>query len=209
MNTDLGTIIHSLLYQNEKNDQMIVGIAGGSGSGKTTVAKAIENRLNKLKVEYVCLDRFFLPIDEMPTYYSRYLDKAQPNFNRPDSIDSSSMIDYCRKIAGFNVVILDGHFALYWKEMRDLMHLKCFITAEVEEMLERRTIRNLKANYGGDRDNILNYNRECVLPMYNSHIYPTMKYADILIPNSGSDNRERDSIIDVLCRELQCTKRIK
>jgi uridine kinase len=83
--------------------------------------------------------------------------------------------------------------------MRDLMDIKCFITIAVQEMLERRTVRNLAANYGGDRDNILNYNKECVLPMYNEYILPTKQYADVLIPNSSTDTRERDTNVELLC----------
>jgi uridine kinase len=203
MNSSVKSTVQSLFSKKTKNDQIVLGIAGGSGCGKSTIAKAIVKRLNEIRVHHVGLDRFFLPVDEMPKYYSHYLGQEQPNFNRPESLDFASMIDFCRQISGFDLVILEGHFALYRQEMRDLMDIKCFVTIALQEMLERRTRRNLAANYGGDRDNILNYNRECVVPMYHEYILPTKQYADVLIPNSNTDTRERDATVELLCLAIQ------
>jgi uridine kinase len=205
MTLEVDGIIQGLLGQ-KKNEQIVLGIAGGSGSGKSMIAKMMMGRLSEIKAEHICLDRFFLPVDDMPKYYSHYLNEEQPNFNRPDSIDFTRMINYCQSITGLDLVILEGHFALYREEIRNLMDIKTFVTIDIHEMLERRTRRNLEANYGGDRDNILNYNRECVLPMYYEHIIPTQKYADVLIPNSNADTCERDAIIELLCKTILITK---
>jgi len=199
MNSSIKATVQSLLSKRTKKGQIVLGIAGGSGCGKSTIAKTIMERLNEISVNHVGLDRFFIPVDEMPKYYSHYLGQEQPNFNRPEALDFASMIDFCRNISGFDLVILEGHFALYRQEMRDLMDIKCYVTIDVQEMLERRTVRNLAANYGGDRDNILNYNKECVLPMYYEYILPTKQYADLLIPNSSGDTRERDAHVESLC----------
>ena len=209
MNPNIESKIQSLLCKKRHGDQIVLGIAGGSGCGKSTISKAIASKLGASSIQVKCigLDRFFLPINEMPKYYSHYLDKKEPNFNRPDSIDFDSMIDFCRNLTEFDFVILEGHFALYRQEIRDLMDIKCFIAIDVEEMLSRRTVRNLEANYGGDKENILNYNKECVLPMYNEHILPTKKYADLLIPNSTSDANEKEIIIELLCKKILITNR--
>ena len=185
------------------NDAVILGIAGGSGAGKSTISQIIESELGALKVERICLDSFFLPFNKMPTYYSDYLGKEQPNFNRPDSIDFEGMIEFCQEAQTvFNLIILDGHLTLHHEEMRNLMHIKCFVTVDIEEMLERRTTRNLDANYGGSKHDILHYNKECVLPMYYQYILPTKKYADIRIPNSSKEHLERDVVIKQLCRDI-------
>lgn len=186
----------------DKHSAVVIGISGGSGSGKSTVAKSIESKISTIDVVSICLDRFFVPVDEIPKYYSHYLGKEQPNFNRPESLDFVGMIEFCRGLSGFDLVILEGHFALYRQGMRDLMDIKCFITIDIEEMLHRRTVRNVAENYGGGKENILNYNRECVLPMYDEYILPTKAFADVLIPNSSADTCERDGILESLCQRI-------
>ena len=104
--------------------------------------------------------------------------------------------------SGVLCIIFDGHFALSYAETRALMDIKCFVAIDIEEMLERRTTRNLAAGYGGDRENILAYNRECVVPRHEQFIQPTQRHADILIPNSLSDTPERDALIGMLCRKI-------
>jgi uridine kinase len=146
-------------------------------------------------------------MENMPRYYSPYLDKEQPNFNRPEALDFDTMVRSCRAIAGFDLVILEGHFALHHEKMRNLMDIRIFVTIDVNEMLERRTQRNLAANYGGDRDNILHYNQECVLPMYHEHVLPTQRHAHLLIPNGRTDAGRRDAIIEALCEQILLAER--
>ncbi len=112
------------------------------------------------------------------------------------------MIAYCREIKHSGVVIFDGHFALYYPEMRELMDIKCYVHVDLEETLERRTVRNLSAGYGGSRENILAYNRECVVPRHKQFIQPASGFADILIRNNKSDIPERDALLNALCRKI-------
>ena len=153
-------------------------------------------------VDLVALDRFFKPVDELPKYYSQYHQGEQPDFNTPDSLIVEDMIAHCRQNFGTEVLILEGHFALYYPEMRGLMDIKCFVSCDLTEMLERRTTRNLAAGYGGDRENILAYNRECVVPRYEQFIKPTIKFADIVIANNRRDVRKRDTLINILCQKI-------
>jgi uridine kinase len=139
---------------------------------------------------------------EMPPYFSKYLGKDQPNFNHPEAIDFQRMLAFCRALDGNDLQILEGHFALYSGKLRELMDIKCFITIDLDEMLERRTIRNLKNHYGGNEANIRHYNMECVVPMYKEYILPCQDYADILIPNSSTDTAARDLVIEVLCASI-------
>ncbi len=187
---------------------MMIGVAGGSGAGKTTISAILQEEMSPLKIERICLDRFFLAVDKLPTYYSNHLGQEQPNFNRPDSLDFEAVINCCQQSrSNCELIILDGHFALYREELRRLMHVKCFVVAGIQEMMERRTVRNLKAHYGGDRDNIFHYNRECVIPMYYEHILPTQKYADVLIPNGSAQGTRRAKAIRRLCEEILVLKK--
>lgn len=193
--------IADLLSRNGDN-QVVMGLTGGSGSGKTTISEIIKRKLSDFHVNIVHLDQFFYPVDEMPKYFSKYLGKSQPNFNRPEAINFQSMVAFCSTLPKFDLHIFDGHFALYNPLMRALMDVKCFITIDIHEMLDRRTIRNLKNSYGGDEANIRNYNMECVVPMYQQYILPCKEHADVIIPNSSVDIAERDQIIEMLCTSI-------
>jgi|GEM_PF-2415185 len=82
------------------------------------------------------------------------------------------MVAHCRQYPQAQVHLLDEHFSLCYPALRELMDLRLFVSAELEEMLARRTEHNLAADYGGTREQILAYNRECVVPGYLGHIEP-------------------------------------
>jgi uridine kinase len=194
--------ISKLLEKKNSADRIIIGIAGGSGSGKSTVSDLIKKGLHPHPAELVALDRFFKPVEELPTYWSAYHGSDRPNFNRPDSLKVDEMVSFCRKMSGHKIFLLEGHFALYYPGMRELMDIKCFVDIDIAEMLRRRTERNIANNYGGGPEEIFHYNKECVVPEYHSHILPTRAHADILIPNDTASRAERDAIIDALCASV-------
>jgi uridine kinase len=192
----------TLLGDKTPGSQIIIGIAGGSGSGKSTVAEKIKAGLPGLAVERVALDRFFKPEDEMPRYWSDYHHCERPHYNHPDSLKVDEMVAFCEQISGFDVVLLDGHFCLYYPAMRRLMDVKCFVDVDLDEMLERRMLRNLADGYGGSAEVIWHYNQECVGPEYVRYLLPTRAYADIVIPNQASLAPERDAILRALCEAI-------
>jgi uridine kinase len=193
----------ALLRHKTPGSQIIIGLAGGSGSGKSTVAAKIKAGLPGHKVEIFALDHFFKPEEDMPKYWSNYHGCARPHYNHPDSLKVDEMVAFCQQISGFDVALLDGHFCLYYPAMRQLMDVKCFVDVEVEEMLERRLRRNLAEGYGGGEEVIRHYNRECVGPEYIKYLLPTREFADIVIPNQGKKAAEQDAILRELCAGVQ------
>jgi uridine kinase len=193
----------ALLRDKTPGSQIIIGLAGGSGSGKSTVAALIKAGLPGLNVAVFALDHFFKPEDEMPKYWSDYHGCARPHYNHPDSLKVDEMVAFCQHISGFEVALLDGHFCLYYPAMRQLMDVKCFVDVDLDEMLERRTARNLAGGYGGGEEVIRHYNRECVGPEYIKYLLPTREYADIVIPNQDARIGERDAILRKLCEAIQ------
>jgi len=180
-----------------------MGVAGGSGSGKSTICRIIAEHLSPCSVEIVNLDRFFKPEKLMPTYYSNHHQEFRPDFNTPDSLFVDDMLAFCRQEFTSDVVIFDGHFALYYPELRDLMAIKLFIDIDLDEMLNRRTSRNLSIGYGGDQETILAYNLECVVPRHTQYIFPTKQYADFIISNRGIDADLRDRQISIICGTIR------
>jgi len=202
LNTALQQTLTGLLHHKPPSDPIRIGIAGGSGSGKTTVAERIKAGLLSCSVAIIGLDRFFKPEAELPRYWSDYHQAEHPNYNHPDSLDVASMLAYCSNLSGFNVILFDGHFALYYPQMRALMDIKCFVEINLAEMLARRTRRNLAANYGGSAENIWHYNRECVAPQYIRYLLPTRACADIVIPNNPDSAAEQHAILQSLCQAI-------
>jgi uridine kinase len=205
VNTTIQQTLADLLRHKSPADPVRNGIAGGSGSGKTTVAERIKAGLGSCSVEMIGLDRFFKPEAELPRYWSAYHQQERPDFNRPDSLRVNDMLASCASLSGFNVILFDGHFALYYPQMRELMDIKCFVEIDLAEMLERRTQRNLSVGYGGSAEEIWHYNRECVAPQYLRHLRPTRAYADIVIPNNRTSAAEQEAIILSICEAVLAT----
>lgn len=183
--------------------QLFMGIGGGTGSGKSDVAEEIRQRLQPLDVEVVNQDRFFKPVEELPTYYSEFHRELRRDFNRPDSFKTEEMFAYCAGIRGHDVVILEGILALFYPELRRLMDVKCYVTVSLDEMLIRRTKRNLAVGYGGGFEEIAHYNLECVTRQHERYNAPTIRHADLVIPNGNDDSERREKILAALCRGIQ------
>ncbi len=117
------TTIDDLLRQRKDPTCLRIGVAGGSGSGKSTVCELIRTGLTACTVEVIALDCFFKPLDQLPKYDSQYHQAQQPDFNTPDSLLVEEMIAYCRQVSLTGILIYDGHLALYYPEMRTLMDI--------------------------------------------------------------------------------------
>jgi uridine kinase len=192
-----------LLRRRNLSECLRIGIGGGTGSGKSTVAEEIRIGLQPLSVEIINLDRFFKPEHKLPKYFSEFHGDYRPDFNAPDSLRVDDMVAYCQAVSSPNVAIFEGHFALYYPEMRALMDVKCYVDADETDMLNRRTRRNLAIGYGGGQETISAYNRECVVPRHREYILPTRRFADIVVPNGISTAFERCEVVTSLCKSIQ------
>ena len=181
------------------DDPLVIGIGGGSGSGKSTIAAQLSDALAPLSVEIVNQDRFFKPVNKMPTYYSAHHDEQRPNFNHPESFHRHEMFDYCRESRGSDVVIIEGILALHFAELRSLMQIKCYVAIPPDQMLARRMARNLAAGYGGTGEEIAWYNTECVKPYHERFNAPTARHADVIIANGDGNESEWDDALGEIC----------
>jgi len=198
--SDVKRLIRSRLEHNPANPQTNIAVAGGSGSGKTTFTKYLDSHLHG-KVTIVSLDEFFKEPNKLPKYFSNYHKDFRPDYNNPKSLKLKEMLEYCQNISGYDFVIFDGHFALYYPGIRELMGLKIFIELEIGKQLERRSKRNLAKAYGGTKEEIYHYNLDCVLPGYNNFIKPSKQFADIVINNDGA-SIELDKTAKYIAEEL-------
>jgi len=199
---------------------LVISIAGGSASGKTSVATNIINSLqsNNLHTEVSLLnmdsyyrDLSFLPLDERKKF----------NFDHPDSIDWSlfyehidlllsgrpiqkpiySFVEYTRSsfyeiVLPKKVIIIEGLFALYDDKIRQLSNIKIFVEAPDDIRLIRRIQRDIKER-GRNIEDIIEQYLNYVRPMYVKYIEPTKKYADIVIQNENSFDAALDLLIAI------------
>ncbi len=196
----------------------LILIGGGTCSGKTTIAKAIGRRIASLKTVILSHDNYYRDLSHLDPE-----ERARVNFDHPDSIDRDYLVqdlklmlagdavnvpDYdfathsrsegtlC--IAGADVIILEGIFALYYKELLDLSDLKIFLDSDSDIRLARRLQRDILER-GRNIESVLNQYLDTVKPSHQAFIEPTKKNADIIVPGE----KEFDRVLYLLNGYLQ------
>lgn len=187
---------------------LIIGIAGGTGSGKTTVVKKIVETLPANMVAVIPQDSYYNAQWDVPEEL-----RKKTNFDHPDAFEwplLAHQIEELRKgnaieqptysyitctrqqetvhVEPHDVIIVEGIMALYDKKLRDLMDLKIFVDAEPDERLLRVIERDI-AERGHPLEMLIDKYRNVLKPMHDEFIEPTKQYADIIIPNGGENAR--------------------
>lgn len=187
---------------------LIIGIAGGTGSGKTTVVKKIVETLPTNTVAVIPQDSYYKAQWDVPEEL-----RKKTNFDHPDAFEwplLAHQIEELRKgnaieqptysyitctrqqetvhVEPHDVIIVEGIMALYDKKLRDLMDLKIFVDAEPDERLLRVIERDI-AERGHPLEMLIDKYRNVLKPMHDEFIEPTKQYADIIIPNGGENAR--------------------
>ncbi len=186
----------------------IIGIAGGTGSGKTTVVKKIVETLPVNTVAVIPQDSYYNAQWDVPEEL-----RKKTNFDHPDAFEwplLAHQIEELRKgnaieqptysyitctrqqetvhVEPHDVIIVEGIMALYDKRLRELMDLKIFVDAEPDERLLRVIERDI-AERGHSLEMLIDKYRNVLKPMHDEFIEPTKQYADIIIPNGGENAR--------------------
>mgnify|MGYP002713028883 CR=1 FL=1 len=191
----------------------IIGITGGSGSGKTRFLNGLLSKFSKDEVCLISQDNYYKPRDVQP------LDKnGIKNFDLPESIDfeayKADILSLkngnivTRKEYTFNnpsavpktitltpapVIVVEGIFVLYYRPIAEILDMKLYIDAKDYIKLIRRIVRDDKER-GYDLDDVLYRYEHHVMPTYEKHIKPFKSEADIIIPN----HKSFDSALDVI-----------
>ncbi|WP_298221702.1 uridine kinase [Flavobacterium sp.] len=181
---------------------LIIGIAGGTGSGKTTVVHQIMNELPETEVGIISQDSYYKDNSNLS-----FDERALINFDHPRAIDFDLLVQHLQELKAGNtvdqpvysfvthnrtddtvfthprkVMIVEGILILAHPELRDLFDVKIFVHADSDERLIRRLKRDI-AERGRDMDEVLNRYQTTLKPMHQQFIEPTKAFADIIIPN--------------------------
>ncbi|KAL2505240.1 Uridine kinase-like protein 5 [Abeliophyllum distichum] len=198
----------------------IIGVAGGTASGKTTVCNMIISQLHDQRVVLVNQDSFYHSLtNEQLQRVHEY------NFDHPDAFDTELLlscmdtlrhgravsipnydfkrhqqIEHSRMVNTADVIILEGILVLHDSRVRDLMNMKIFVDTDSDVRLARRIQRDT-VERGRNIENVLDQYAKYVKPSFEEFILPSMKHADVIIPR-GADN---DVAIDLIVQHI-CTK---
>lgn len=196
----------------------IIGIAGGTGSGKTTVVKKIVEALPPHYVAVVPLDSYYNDTTEMTEE-----ERHAINFDHPDAFDWKLLIKQVNELRKGNaieqptysyikcnrlpetihvepkpVIIIEGIMKLLNKKLRDMMDLKIFVDADSDERLIRNIQRDI-VERGRDVKMVVDRYLEVLKPMHEQFIEPTKRYADVIIPQGGENVKG----IDMVCKFIE------
>jgi uridine kinase len=200
--------------------RILIGIAGGSGSGKTLVARTILRELGSDRVVVIDQDSYYKDLDDIP-----HLDRDSRNFDHPDAFDADLLkrhvrdlleghaveqpiYDYAqhrrlaetRTIGDHVVIVLEGILIFVDPELRAMMDIKLFVDADPDVRFIRRLKRDL-VERGRSVDSIIRQYEESVRPMHLQFVDPTKRYADLIIPEGGH-NRVAIDVLKTMIREL-------
>lgn len=199
---------------------ILIGIAGGTGSGKTTVVRKIVENLPEGSVAVIPQDSYYNDQSHLPLEV-----RKKTNFDHPDAFEwplLARQIEDLRQgkpieqptysylictrlketihVEPHDVIIVEGIMALYDKKLRDQMDLKIFVEAEPDERLLRVIQRDM-AERGHPLEMLIDKYRNVLKPMHNQFIEPTKQFADIIIPNGG-DNQKAINMLQMYVRSF-------
>jgi uridine kinase len=183
---------------------LIIGVAGGSGSGKSTVARKVTEQLTDVSVAQVSMDAYYRNMSHLT-----FDERRQLNWDHPDLVDmellgdqlealatgaavDKPLYDYVahlratrtERVSGADVVLVDG-ILLFWNpRVRALCDLKIFVDVEADIRLIRRIRRDMRVR-GRQLNDILDQYLTTVRPMHEEFVEPTKQFADIIVPHGG------------------------
>jgi len=200
---------------------LIIGIAGGTGSGKTTVVHQIMNELPETEVGIISQDSYYKATDNLSLE-----ERTLINFDHPRSIDFDLLVQHLKELKegksvnqpvysfvkhnrtddyilthARKVMIVEGILILCNPELRELCDIKIFVHADSDERLIRRLKRDI-AERGRDMIEVLNRYQNTLKPMHDQFIEPSKAYADIIIPNDTYNTVAIDIVRTVINEKI-------
>ena len=200
---------------------LIIGIAGGTGCGKTTVVNQILNELPEGEVGVISQDSYY-----KDTSHLSYEERVKINFDHPRSIDFDLLAEHLKDLKDEKpihqpvysfvkhnrtsdtiithprkVMIVEGILILTNPDLRDMFDIKIFVHADSDERLIRRLKRDI-AERGRDLDEVLSRYQNTLKPMHEQFIEPMKEYADIIIPNNKYNTVAVDIVRTIINERL-------
>ncbi len=206
---------------------ILIGIAGGTGSGKTTVAKALTSEFGKSEVALIEQDSYYRNLTHLSLE-----ERSQVNFDHPDAVDFDLMkenlrsilegkpidvpvydyvthtrSDQSRHIDRHHIIIIEGILVLLDEELRNMMDIKLYVETADDIRIIRRIMRDVKKR-GRTLESVIDQYFRTVRPAHKQFVEPTKLYADIIIPEGGR-NKVAIDVIRTKIRTIILNNKLK
>ncbi|MDQ0858282.1 uridine kinase [Metabacillus dongyingensis] len=197
---------------------IVIGVAGGSGSGKTSVTKSIYEHFKGHSILMLEQDFYYKDQSHLP-----YEERLNTNYDHPLAFDNTLLIEHIKQLLNYeaiekpvydyklhtrsedvllvepkDVIILEGILVLEDERLRNLMDMKLYVDTDADIRIIRRMLRDIKER-GRTIDSVIEQYVSVVRPMHNQFIEPTKRYADIIIPEGGQNH----VAIDLMVTKIQ------
>ncbi|TGY55764.1 uridine kinase [Ligilactobacillus murinus] len=197
---------------------IIIGVTGGSGSGKTSVSRAIFDQLHGHSLMMLQEDSYYKSQDDVP-----FEERTKVNYDHPNAFDTDLLIEQLEDLLNWKtieipvydyaahtrskevlvqepreVIIVEGILTLNDARLRDLMDIKIFVDTDDDIRIIRRIQRDIEER-GRTLQSVIDQYLETVKPMYHQFIEPSKRYADIIVPEGG----ENQVAIDLLVTKVR------
>ena len=183
---------------------IVIGVAGGTGSGKSTLVKRLQEAFRSEDVATLCHDFYYKAHPELT-----YEERTKLNYDHPQSFDTDMLVEHIRALKNnvpierpvysfvdhnrtaetvpvkpSKVIIIDGILIFENKELRDMMDIKVFVDTDADLRLARRILRDVRER-GRSMESVIDQYTTTVKPMHEEFVEPSKKYADVIIPEGG------------------------
>lgn len=207
------------------SEVIVIGIAGGTGSGKTTITRKIMQRFG----DDVCVvhhDSYYKAHHDMP-----YEERCRLNYDHPNAFDTDMLIEAVKDlkagkavtcpvydftihdrsdktvtITPAKVIIIEGILIFENRELCDLMDIKIYVDADADERILRRIMRDVR-DRGRSLDSVISQYLTTVKPMHEQFVEPSKKNADIIIPRGGHNTVALEMVLQRVKAHLNSAKR--
>ena len=193
-----------LLTLNSMKDVVVIGVAGGTGSGKSTLVKRLQEAFKNDDVATICHDFYYKAHPELT-----YEERTKLNYDHPDAFDTWLMVEHIKalkedkevecptysfvehnrttetlSVKPSKVIIVDGILIFENEELRNIMDIKVYVDTDADVRLARRILRDVRER-GRSMESVISQYTTTVKPMHEQFVEPSKRYADVIIPEGG------------------------
>ena len=193
---------------------VLIGVAGGSGSGKTTVSQTILERVGRDRIAYLQHDAYYRDRAGLP-----WAERARINYDHPDSLETDLLVEHLKELRACRavevpvydfaqhvrttetrrtvprpVILVEGILIFVDRSLREMFDIKIFVDTDADVRFLRRLQRDI-AERGRTMDSVVSQYLETVRPMHLEFVEPSKRYADLIIPEGGFNQIAIDMVV--------------